>query len=166
MSDYERDAAGALVLDDAGDPKLTPAAAAAREQAVTAAAATALEAWRQQHGLAEDGSRPDNELELRARTAEEQSAAAVNAYRELALKANPSIPPDLVKGATIEEVNASIDGASAIVDTIRARLAEEAQAAARPPLGFATGGRAGAAGTPTNTSPTEKIRAGLAERGQ
>lgn len=165
MSDYERDAAGALVLDDAGEPKLTAEAAAAREQATAAASTAALEAWRKQHGLADDGTRPGDALEQRARAAEEQSAAAVGAYRELALKSNPSIPPELVKGGTIDEVNAAIASASAIVDSIRARLAEEAQASTRPPLGFATGGRAAGAGAPANASPSEKIRAGLAERG-
>ncbi len=83
-------------------------------------------------------------------------AHAVDAYRQYALKARPEIPPDLVSGASIAEVDASIAEAEQIVARIKAGIA--AAAAAHVPNGSA------ARITPdlASLSPLEKIKLGLA----
>jgi chromosome segregation ATPase len=84
---------------------------------------------------------------------------AVTAYKSALLKANPLVPPELISGATITEVDASIQKASAIVGKIKDGLAKENQQTTIP---------AGAPGrTPPDTSTMtirEKINHGLNSR--
>jgi hypothetical protein len=82
---------------------------------------------------------------------------AVARYREAVLAAEPELPPDLVQGDTIEEVESSVEAARRAVSQIRERVALERS---RPfPVG-----------APARTherapmSAHEKIAAGLQER--
>ena len=56
-----------------------------------------------------------------------QHDTAVNAYRELVLKSNPVIPPDMVQGASIEELNASVEKASALIGQIQQSITQQTQ---------------------------------------
>ncbi len=69
-------------------------------------------------------------LEATLRELEEQrrlASAAVARYRDAALAAEPELPPDLVTGETLEEVDASLAAARRAVAQIRERLATESQ---------------------------------------
>jgi len=82
--------------------------------------------------------------------------AAVGKYQGLLLASNPQIPHELIQGASIDELNASVENARALVSKIREQVAKEAETARVPP------------GAPPRTgvevealSPTEKIKYGL-----
>lgn len=91
-----------------------------------------------------------------ARTSTREAAAR---YRELLLASEPSLPPDLVTGASIAEVDASAESARLTVAQVRQHLEQQAQALRVP------------AGPPGRVppdlgalTPGEKIRLGLEER--
>jgi len=77
-------------------------------------------------------------------------------YREAVLSASPELPPDLVAGDTVEEVDRSLVAARKTVDAVRRQLADRA-AAERVPAG------APARGGPdlSALSPREKIALAL-----
>ena len=79
---------------------------------------------------------------------------AVIAYREEMLKANPEVPNELVQGDTVEELDASLGKAQAVVEKIKASL-EASQG--RIPAGAPTRGNIGI----DDLSPLEKIKYGL-----
>ena len=89
--------------------------------------------------------------------------AAVARYREAMLAAEPALPPELVAGDSLDEVDASAEAARRAVARIRERLAAEAEdAAAR---GFPAGapGRADLHAA-EGLTPSEKIALGLERR--
>ncbi len=84
---------------------------------------------------------------------------AVTAYKGALLKANPLVPAELISGATIAEVDAAVEKASAIVSKIKQGLSQESQQVTIP------------AGAPGRTPPDlsamttrEKINHGLASK--
>jgi hypothetical protein len=85
-----------------------------------------------------------------------QAGEAVKAYREQLLKINPLLPADMVSGATVSEINASAEKASALVESIKKGLQAADQTVTVP---------AGSPGrTPQDTSAMstrEKITFGL-----
>ncbi len=86
---------------------------------------------------------------------------AVARYREALLAAEPELPPDLVRGDTLEEIEATATSARSAVQRIRERVATER------PRGFPTGAPARSVerGHAHSTmSAHEKIAAGLQER--
>ena len=83
---------------------------------------------------------------------------AVARYRDALLAAEPELPPDLVQGETLEDVDATAQAARATVARIRERVAAER------PRGFPVGAPARVAERPRHLSPHEKIAAGLQER--
>lgn len=89
----------------------------------------------------------------------ERAALATAKYRQAALAATPEVPPELVQGATVEEVDAAMSRAKTLVDEVRKRAA-------------APTGRGTPAGAPARSAPDlsaltaqEKIAHGLARRG-
>ena len=82
----------------------------------------------------------------------EPLGSAVGRYREMVLAKAPEVPVELVRGETIEEIDASLTAAQAVVDRVKKQI--EAQAAAeRVPAGAP-------ARTPpdlSGLSPREKI---------
>ena len=101
---------------------------------------------------------PDPELRLDMRQAAlDDSAARQQALlarlRDAILASDPALPPGLVHGATLEELEANTALARAAVTRIRAALAAEA-----PAVSAGAPGRA----APVAASPWEKIRAGIA----
>ncbi len=67
------------------------------------------------------------------RSLTDQLANASNHYKTLALASNPDVPADLVEGATIEQVQQSLEKARGVVAKVKAQLA--AQAAGAVPAG-------------------------------
>ena len=91
----------------------------------------------------------------------EATRAAVARYREALLASDAALPPDLVAGETLEELDASVAAARQAVALIRERVAAEAR---EHPHGFPVGAPARTP-HPTHTmSSAEKIAAGLSDR--
>jgi len=85
---------------------------------------------------------------------------AVTKYLEVARAANPTIPPDVITGATIEEIDASVKKASSIATAVKATLEAQAKEA-RIPAGAPTRGGISTEGL----TPREKIAAGIQQKG-
>src|SRR4029079_6965463 len=92
----------------------------------------------------------------------ERTRAVLERYRAAVLAADPSLPGELVQGATLEELDASLATARAAVGQIRDRLAWEGAGAAD--RGFPVGAPARNGPTTAGLSSSEKIRRGLEER--
>jgi chromosome segregation ATPase len=98
-------------------------------------------------------------LQSQMDAAGEQTRAATARYRELALRAEPGVLPELVAGDTIDDIDASLASARALAGRIRAQIEAESQAARVP------------AGAPERRgpdframTPEQKIRYGLQQR--
>lgn len=92
---------------------------------------------------------------------------AVARYRDALLAAEPELPPDLVHGETLEEIEASAVSARDAVARIRERVATERMEPTGRPRGFPVGApaRSSERGHAHSTmSAHEKIAAGLQER--
>ena len=124
--------------------------------AVTEAEATAAEA--EQAAEAEELAAAHRELD--AQRAE--TRAAVARYREALLAAEPALPPELVSGETLEQVESSADAARRAVAQIRERLNAEGEAEAA--RGFPVGAPAREGVSTAGMSAAEKIARGLSER--
>jgi hypothetical protein len=85
---------------------------------------------------------------------------AVVRYLAAARALNPSIPEDVIAGGTIEEIDASVEKAKAIADSVRTTLEAQAKEA-KVPAGAPTRGEISLEGL----SPREKIAAGLTQKG-
>lgn len=80
-------------------------------------------------------------------------------YRDLAVRSEPALPPDMITGDTIEAVDASLTAARELAGRVRSHIEEQTQAARIP------------AGSPNRRTPDvsamtpeQKIRYGLAQR--
>ena len=92
-----------------------------------------------------------------------QTRAAVARYREAVLAAEPELPPELVSGETLEELEGSLESARRAVAQIRERLSVESEGE----RGFPVGAPArGAAPVASSMTPAEKIAYGLEQRVQ
>lgn len=80
-------------------------------------------------------------------------------YRDLVLSAYPDLPAELVSGATVEEVEASVERARAVVQKVKERLAQQPPA---PPVGG--GAPVRAEPDTASMSPIEKIRYAISRR--
>jgi uncharacterized coiled-coil protein SlyX len=90
---------------------------------------------------------------------ETRLSQAVASYRALVVKANPAVPAELIRGDSIEEIDASLASAQVLVDRVRQELGAEIAAAKIPagaplrmPLDFSA------------LSPKEKIQYAIGER--
>ena len=90
--------------------------------------------------LAEKGGEADranarvSELEQVAGELEGKMAEAVSSYRALAVKTNPQVLAELITGATIEEINVSLEKAITLVNRVKQDI-EADITAARVPAG-------------------------------
>jgi len=144
--EYELD-----VLDDDGEE---PSAEALAELAAVSEA----------EAEADSTSAVESALEATRRELEEQrrlALAAVARYREASLAAEPELPPELVSGATVEEVDASLAAARRTVAAIRQRLSEPDAPSMR---GFPAGAPARLGGGNEGLTAAEKIARGLEQR--
>ncbi len=99
------------------------------------------------------------ELEQRLAEREESLAQAIASYRALAVKYNPAVPEEQISGDSIEEIDASLASAQALINRVRQELEAE-MAAARIPTGAPQR-------TPADLSalsPRDKIQYAIGER--
>ena len=101
---------------------------------------------------------------LRADLDAERAAhrAAVARYRQAVLASEPALPPELVAGDSLAEVDASVEAARRAVAQIRERLAAEADEAAT--RGFPVGAPGRLEPSVEGMSAAEKIAFGLERR--
>jgi septal ring factor EnvC (AmiA/AmiB activator) len=111
-------------------------------QAQLAARDEELAALRQEVGALQDGLK-----------------AAASKYRDALLASQPEVPPDLVSGETVEEVDQQLEAALRMVAQLRSHLESQAQALRVP-----TGAPARRAPDLSALSPAEKIVYGLSQQ--
>jgi len=85
--------------------------------------------------------------------------SAAEKYRQAVLASRAEVPPDLVSGESVEEVDRQLEAALRMVAQLRSHLESQAQAQRVP-----TGAPARRAPDTTTLTPTEKISYGLAQR--
>ena len=84
---------------------------------------------------------------------------AAERYRELALKAEPALPAEIIAGETVADIDASLERARAIAAKVRERIDSETRAMHIP-----AGGAARRTRDLSTMSAIEKIRYGLEQR--
>lgn len=84
----------------------------------------------------------------------------VSKYLEMAKAVNPAIPPDVITGASIEDIDASVVKAQSIATAVKASLEAHAKEA-KVPAGAPPRGEISLEGL----SPKEKIAAGIKRKG-
>jgi len=87
-------------------------------------------------------------------------AKAVAKYLDAIKLANSNLPADVIAGATIDEIDASVAKAKAIAESVKKVLEAQAKEA-RVPAGAPTRGEISLEGL----SPREKIAAGIQQKG-
>jgi chromosome segregation ATPase len=92
--------------------------------------------------------------------ARDVSNKAVSKYLEASRALNSTIPGDVIAGATIEEIDASVAKALSIATAVKANLEAQAKEV-RVPAGAPTRGEISTEGL----SPREKIAAGINQKG-
>ena len=85
--------------------------------------------------------------------------AAASKYRDALLASQPEVPPDLVSGETVEEVDQQVEAALRMVTQLRSHLESQAQALRVP-----SGAPARRAPDLSALSPAEKIVHGLSQQ--
>jgi multidrug resistance efflux pump len=98
---------------------------------------------------------------VRSQLDEQETGArrAAERFRELVLEADPLLPPALITGDTIEEIDAAVRRARDAASHVRERL-QNRDRDARVPAGSPARGGPDVAGM----TPEQKIRYGLAQR--
>ena len=92
--------------------------------------------------------------------AKESYKGATVRYLDAVRIANPAIPRDIIGGDTIEGIDASVQKAQSIAESVRASLEAQAKEA-KVPAGAPTRGEISVEGL----SPREKIAAGIQQKG-
>ena len=89
----------------------------------------------------------------------EAHGQAVGKYLDAVKAANPTIPPDIIAGTTIEEIDVSVEKAQSIATAVKASLEAQAKEA-RVPAGAPTRESINVEGL----SPREKIAVGIQQK--
>jgi predicted ribosome quality control (RQC) complex YloA/Tae2 family protein len=89
----------------------------------------------------------------------EANAQAIAKYLDAVKAANPAIPPDIIAGATIEEIDASVEKAQSIATAVKASLEAQAKET-RVPAGAPARENINVEGL----SPREKIVVGIQQK--
>lgn len=165
MTFDEGGAADVLPVDEDGAPLDATAAA---ELAALDAEAGGGDLDGPSDGPSEEEERGRLEAELaltEAALEAERSAtrAALERYRAALLAAEPELPPDLVQGDTLEELEEALTSARGAVARIRDRLQAEGEDAPSAG-GFPVGAPARGGAAREALTSAEKIAAGLRER--
>ena len=85
--------------------------------------------------------------------------SAAEKYRQAVLATRTEVPPDLVSGETVEEIDRQLEAAMSMVAQLKSHLDSQAQAQRMP-----AGAPARRAQDLAALSPSEKISHGLAQR--
>jgi multidrug resistance efflux pump len=99
------------------------------------------------------------EMEQRLAEREESLAQAIASYRALAVRYNPGLPKEQIAGDSIEEIDASLARAQALINRLRQELEAE-MAASRIPAGAPLRAPADLSAL----SPRDKIQYAIGER--
>lgn len=91
--------------------------------------------------------------------ATERARTAAERYRDLVVRTEPGLPPDLVEGDDADAVDASAAAARALVARVREGMARRSEAASAP-----AGSPARSAPDVSALTPEQKIRYGLGAR--
>ncbi|MBF6599523.1 MAG: hypothetical protein IVW36_03310 [Dehalococcoidia bacterium] len=149
--------------DDADDTAATGVewlqAEFARAEARAAEAYAESATLREELRAAQDASTEAAALRDELAAAGERERAAAVRYRELVLREEPSLPPELVAGDSIEAVDRAVEAARQIVGQVEAQITRRARAAGVP-----AGAPVRRAPDVSAMTPDEKIRYGLAQR--
>jgi septal ring factor EnvC (AmiA/AmiB activator) len=94
-------------------------------------------------------------------SAKEAHSKAVSKYLDAVKMANSHLPPDVIAGSTIEEIDASVAKALSIANAVKANLEAQAKEA-KVPAGAPARGEISLEGL----SPREKIAAGIQQGSQ
>jgi hypothetical protein len=82
---------------------------------------------------------------------------ALKAYRELILQHNPQLPPSLISGGSLHEINASVEAARGVVQHVQQAI-QSSNANSRMPAGAPM---RSVSPNPETMTPTEKILYGI-----
>jgi hypothetical protein len=107
-----------------------------------------------------EAKRASEALTTELTNAKDAHTKAVSKYLDAVKLANRTLPGDVIAGSTIEEIDASLQKASAIAGAVKASLEAQAKEA-RVPAGAPTRGEISLEGL----SPREKIIAGIQQKG-
>ncbi len=91
--------------------------------------------------------------------ATQRARATAERYRDLVVRTEPALPADLIAGADVDAIDASVTAAREIVGRVRSHIESQAQAGRVP-----AGAPSRAAPDLSALSPEQKIRHGLAAR--
>jgi DNA repair ATPase RecN len=92
--------------------------------------------------------------------AKQAHTKAVSKYLDAVKLANPTLPADVITGATIEDIDATVAKASSIATAVKATMEAQAKAA-QVPAGAPPRGEISLEGL----TPKEKIAAGIKKKG-
>lgn len=102
---------------------------------------------------------PDAESRAAIEAAEQRLRAVTERYRDAVLRAEPALPPELIRGDDVDAIDASVEAAREIVGRVRAQIDTDARTPRVP------------AGAPPRSAPDvsalsaeQKIRLGLSQR--
>lgn len=87
---------------------------------------------------------------------QQELAQAVEKYKAMVVWSNPDIPEELLRGSSLEEIDASVEQAKGLVDKVRKQIEEQVQATRIP-----AGAPPRAAPDLEAMSPGEKIKYAL-----
>ena len=91
--------------------------------------------------------------------ATQSAQTAAERYRDLVVRTEPALPADLIAGADVDAIDASVTAAREIVGRVRSHIEAQAQAGRVP-----AGAPSRAAPDLSALTPEQKIRHGLAQR--
>ena len=91
--------------------------------------------------------------------ATQRAQATAERYRDLVVRTEPALPADLIAGADVDAIDASVTAAREIVGRVRSHIEAQAQAGRVP-----AGAPSRAAPDLSALTPEQKIRHGLAQR--
>lgn len=100
---------------------------------------------------------------LRGQLAEAAARARVASerYRDLVVRTQPELPPELIAGDDVDAIDAAVESARAVVGRVRTHIEAQAHAARVP-----AGAPSRAAPDLSALTPEQKIRHGLASQSQ
>jgi uncharacterized protein YhaN len=107
-----------------------------------------------------DAKQASEALNAELTTVKDAHSKAVAKYLDVTKLANPAIPGEVITGATIEEIDASLAKAATIAGAVKANLEAEAKQG-KVPAGAPPRGEISLEGL----SPREKIAAGIQQKG-
>ena len=146
------------IAEDQDEPPAAGVAAAIDESPSIAGNGERLVPEKRVRDLQSTADRLRNQVrgqEVRITELQNQLSEAVSKYRDEVLARHPEIPTELVSGDSVEEIDASLEQARAMVDNVRQHLVERVPAGAPARQGVDTG----------SMSPGDKISYGLKQRG-